>query len=234
MTKTWHRQAVGLAAGACLLTGFSAAQAAPTSGLIDLGPITITNGQSVSVDFNGDELDDFTFSIDTNGIVSFQGHSVNGFFGNNFGQGHNTLATNGSGGAIGVGRGNTVRGTESIFGEGGEGVDAAYLDFEIIPDGDSEGEQVAGEQEGTIGPLGPDEFLVGQIYGIDGEIVTEPMTAVDFDIDVGPNGTTLTLTSSLFQDGDTIRIAALPEPGAAALLLGGLIGLGAYRRRRQS
>lgn len=242
MTKSWQSQAIGLAAGACLLTAVSAAQAAPTpSGLIDLGGLTITSGQSQDVDFDGDGNADFNFGINAEGIITFQGFGACGFFSNgeqsDFGFGRNSLATNGSGGAIGVGPGNTIIGRESVsFGEGAE---AIYDEFEIIADGDESGEVVAGEQEGTIDPadIGDDEFLVGQFYQPDEESqeVFVPMFFLDIDIGEDQQGSpTLTLNTGAFERGDIIRIANLPEPGAAALLLGGLLGLGAYRRRRKA
>jgi len=240
MTKSWQSQAIGLAAGACLLTAVSAAQAAPTpSGLIDLGGLTITSGQSQDVDFDGDGNADFNFGINAEGIITFQGFGASGFFSNGeqsgFGFGRNSLATNGEGSAIGVGPGNTIVGRESVgFGEGAE---AIYDEFEIIADGDESGEVVAGEQEGTIDPaeIGDNEFLIGQFYQPDEEFAQAPMFFLDIDIGEDQEGNpTLTLNTGAFERGDVIRIANLPEPGAAALLLGGLLGLGAYRRRRKA
>jgi len=239
MTNTWQRQAVGLAAGACLLTGVSAAQAAPTGGLIDLGSITIANGESQQVDFDSDGTFDFTFA-NNDGIISFSGNSVFGTFTNGEGSGqrHNTLATNGGGGAVGIGPGRTITGTPSIFfGEGG--AEELFDEF-TVDEGGEGGTTFAGEQNGTIDPndIDDDEFLVGQFYqpNQESDAVTAPMFFLDIDITEGQDGTTLTLTGA-FEDGDVIttpRVAALPEPGAAMLLLGGLIGLGAYRSRKRS
>jgi hypothetical protein len=243
MTTNWQRQAVGLAAGACLLTGVSAAQAAPSpSGLIDLAGLTITNGQSQAVDFDGDGHDDFTFSINA-GHISFAGSSVFGFFSSGeqsgFGQGHNTLAVNSGGNAIGVGPGRTVVGHQSV--SFGEGADAAFDLFDVTPPVVTPpGGTFTGADNGTIDdPIGPDEVIVGQFYQPADEptvTVAEPMFYLNIDVGTDPNGDpTLTLLDGAFQRGDTIRTPSnVPEPGVAMLLLGGLMGLGAYRRRKQA
>ena len=252
MTKTWQRQAVGLAAGACLLTGVSAAQAAPvSSGLIDLGGLTITNGQSQAVDFDGDGHNDFTFSI-SSGHISFTGHSVFGTFAGSalsgLGTGRNTLAVNSGGSAQGFGPGQTIRGHETVFGgpsptsQGpgaafGEGDDVSFTDFENItngPEGAEGNPHFDGVAEGTIDPIADGEVIVGQFYQPNG-IVEEPMFTLDIDIGTDPNGDpTLTLNGGSFVRGNTITTAAVPEPAAAALLIGGLMGLGAYRSRKRT
>lgn len=245
MTKSWQRQAVGLAAGACLLTGASAVQAAPTSGLIDLGSITITNGGSGAFDLNNDGLFDFTFSANA-GVVHFVGHSVTGLFSqgeggfNGFGRGTNTIAVNSGGGAHSFGPGQTITGIQHDTGFG-EGLDLLYDDF-VVDEGGEGGTHFEGVAEGDINVADTgDGFVGGQIYG-DGDpqipevTVTEPMVVFQIALGEGQNGDTILTFSGISERGNVITTpsASLPEPGAAALLLGGLMGLGAYRSRRKA